>query len=134
MMARGQFLQAHPLLYALLVFVGYTLPAIAAMLPDDDPDDDLVVAGNLQNSSELVGRVLAPAAFHRFEGRIVVVDGSVHVTSLRQMIDVHRPVFGIDAFSDIPDSRSAFSVPTVSTPGVIGRVTLVLTRWGMPVC
>mgnify|MGYP003388881810 CR=1 FL=1 len=134
MMARGQFLQAHPLLCALLVFVGYTLPAIAAMLPDDDPDDDVVVAGNLQNSSELVGRVLAPAAFHRLEGLVVVVDGSVHVTSLLQMIDVHLPVFGIDAFSDIPDSRSAFSVPTVSRPGVIGRVTLVLTRWGMPVC
>ena len=134
MMARGQFLQAHPLLCALLVFVGYTLPAIAAMLPDDDPDDDVVVAGNLQNSSELVGRVLAPAAFHRLEGLVVGADGSVHVTSLRQMIDVHLPVFGIDAFSDIPDSRSAFSVPTVSRPGVIGRVTLVLTRWGMPVC
>ena len=125
MMAKSQFLQAHPLLCSLFAIVGYALPAIASMLGDDN----LIVVGNIPSSSKLVGRVLAPAAFHRIEG-VVMVDGSVHVTSIRQRIEVPLPFFGVAA---LPDSRLPVSAPAVSRSGVIDRKTLVLTNWGMPV-
>ena len=128
MMAKGQFLQAHPLLCALLVFVGYALPAIGTM----PGDDNLIVVGNSRSSSKLVGRVLAPAAFHPMQ-EVVMVDGIEHVTSYRQTIEVPLPVSWKAALADIPGSRLTVSAAAVSKSGVLDRNTLVLISWGMPV-
>ena len=102
MMAKGQFLQAHPLLCALLAIVGYAHPTFATMLTDDN----LIVVGNLRRSGELVGRVLLPAVVHQLEA---VVKGNVHVTSLRQMTEVQLPVFGVAQLADIADSHLSVS-------------------------
>ena len=103
-MAKGQLLQAHPLLCALFAIVGYALSAIATMLTDDS----LIVVGNLQRSSKLVGRIPPPAAFHQLKA---VIKGNVHVTRLRSMTEVQLPVFWTALPSDISDWHLFVSAP-----------------------
>ena len=104
MMAKGQFLQAHPLLCALFAMVGYAHPTFATMLTDDS----LIVVGNLQRSSELVGRVLPPAAVHQLKA---VIKGNVHVASLRPMAEVPLAVFWTALLADISDWHLFVSAP-----------------------
>ena len=104
MMARGHFLQAHPLLCALFAIVGYAHPTFATLLTNDS----LIVVGNLRRSSELVGGVLPPAAGHQLEA---VIKGNVHVTSLRPMTEVQLPVFLAAPIADISEWHLFVSAP-----------------------